>query len=99
MQARYRRITLLVYAALVLLLLGTALVTAGRSSPASVGVVLGAAPALGVVITLSTSGGGWKFTVRERWIVALFMTARTVALSAWNLSCADVVASRALRTD
>ena len=87
------------YAALVLLLLGTALVTAGRSSPASVGVVFGAAPAWGVVITFSTSGESCQFNVRERWIVALFMMARMVALSGCNLSCADVVASRALRTD
>ena len=63
------------FAALVLLRLGTELVTAGCSSLASVGVVLGAALALSVMITLSTGGGGWEFTVREWWIVALLSTA------------------------
>ena len=62
------------FAALELLRLGTALVTAGCSSLARVGVVLGAALALSVMIRLSTSGGGWEFTVRESDIVALFMT-------------------------
>ena len=53
------------FAALELLRLGTALVTAGCSSLASVDVVLGAALALLVMIRLSTSGGGWEVTVRE----------------------------------
>ena len=63
------------FAALELLRLGTALVTAGCSSLASVDVGLGAALALLVMIRLSTSGGRWEFTVREWLIVALLLTA------------------------
>lgn len=63
-----------------LLLLGTALVTAGCSRLASVGVVLGATIAVGVVLTFSTSFPWWAFTEREWSVIAVSMTVGAVLL-------------------
>lgn len=70
------------FATLTLLMLGTALVTAGCASLASVGVVLGAAFALSAAIIFSSNGMGWGFTAREWWAIAVPMMVGAVVLLA-----------------
>ncbi len=70
------------FAALVLLLLGTAVVTAGCSSLASVGVVLGTAVALSVIVVFSSDGIGWEITARAWWAIAMPLSVGAVVLLA-----------------
>ena len=69
-------------AALMLLLLGTALVTAGSTSLASVGVVIAAALAVSVAMIFANSGVGLGLTMWQWWGIALSLTGGAVALLA-----------------
>lgn len=71
-----------IFATFALLLLGTALVSAGRSSLASVGVVLGATLATGAALIFSTSGRAWAFTDRAWVSIAVSMSVGAVVLLA-----------------
>ncbi len=70
------------FAALVMLLLGTALVTAACPNLATVGVVLSGTVALSVVLMLSTLGAAWSITLSQWWVVAVSMSVGAVVLLA-----------------
>ncbi|MES3032466.1 MAG: hypothetical protein V4813_00565 [Gemmatimonadota bacterium] len=71
-----------IFAALVMLLLGTALVTAACPNLATVGVVLSGTVALSVVLMLSTVGAAWSITLRQWWVVAVSISVCAVVLLA-----------------